>query len=415
MIFFEKKDVNSYIGEKQKKMAQEILAFKDADIVNCDFEEWAEYFVSKYYIEPITLFNDNIEKKITETKVKRYNHWSGISNNVSEFHMIDGYSITFTIPFDGDEELLYLKPSTYIMTRFEASSMQRPKNDLCGSFTIEFTFTAKELTEQPDMNEFVMKKFEREYENYKKMIQYLNEDIENYNNMIKKNAVLQLEARKKKASDFVAISHSLNIPLKLNTSSPNIAPIHLQKVVRKPVTKPTAKPAPIEYCISDEDYKNIVNIIHNCCSSMEATARTFVKTGEEELRDFILATLGTHYVDMVTGETFRKIGKTDIHIVFDNKAAFIGECKIWHGIKNFESAIEQLFGYSTWKDTKTALIIFNKENKDFASIQKGVNSWIKTNAKQYKVVNGNVWSCVLHQVDTNTDVQVAIALYDITV
>lgn len=415
MIFFEKKDVNSYIGDKRSKMAQEILAFKDADIVRCDFDEWAEYFDSKYYIEPITLFNDHIEKNITESKVKRYNHWRSMSNNVSEFRMVDGYSITFTIPFAGDEELLYLKPSTYIMTRLEVVSMQRPTKDLCGSFTIEFTFTAQELKEQSDKNQFVMKKFEHEYQSYKKMIQYLNEDIKNYNNMIKKNATLQLEARKKKAADFVAISQSLNIPMKLNTSSPNLTPIPLQKVIRKPTTKPTEKPLPIEYCISDEDYKNIVNIIHNCCSSMEATARTFVKTGEEELRDFILATLGTHYVDMVTGETFRKFGKTDIHIVFDNKAAFIGECKIWHGIKNFESAVEQLFGYSTWRDTKTALIVFNKENKDFATIRRNVYSWIKKNASQHMMINGNVWSCILHRVETNTDVQVAIAIYDITI
>lgn len=148
---------------------------------------------------------------------------------------------------------------------------------------------------------------------------------------------------------------------------------------------------------------------------MEATARTFVKPGEEELRDFILATLGTHYINMATGETFRKIGKTDIHIVFDNKAAFIGECKIWHGIKKFEDAVEQLFGYSTWKDTKTALIVFNKENKDFSSLQASVAAWIKDNAKKSEKLNGNLWQCVLHRDDTNLDVQVAIGLYDLTI
>ena len=74
-----------------------------------------------------------------------------------------------------------------------------------------------------------------------------------------------------------------------------------------------------------------------------------------------------------------------------------------------------MFGYSTWKDTKTALIVFNKENKNFASIQQNVFSWIKSNAKRYEVKNGNIWSCVLHREDTNLDVQVAIALYDITI
>ncbi len=170
-----------------------------------------------------------------------------------------------------------------------------------------------------------------------------------------------------------------------------------------------------EYCISDGDYKNIVNIIHNACAAMESTSRTFSKNNEEELRDFIIATLGTHYINSVSGETFRKIGKTDIHVMFDNKAAFIGECKIWHGIKKFNDAIEQLFGYSTWKDTKTALIVFNKENKDFSAIRKSVKTWIESNAKRYEIMNSNIWSCILHRDDTNTDVRVAIALYDLAV
>ena len=65
-------------------------------------------------------------------------------------------------------------------------------------------------------------------------------------------------------------------------------------------------------------------------TAMEKTAKTYFRNNEEELRDHLLATLNTHY-DNTTGETFRKIGKTDILIEFENKAAFIGECKIWYG------------------------------------------------------------------------------------
>ena len=148
---------------------------------------------------------------------------------------------------------------------------------------------------------------------------------------------------------------------------------------------------------------------------MEATAKTFAKNDEEELRDFIIATLGTHYENAVTGETFRKIGKTDIRVIFENKAAFIGECKIWHGIKKFSEAVDQLFGYSTWRDSKLALIVFNKENKDFASIRKRVEQWIKENTKSHKERNGSMWECTVHRADTNTDISVAILLYDITV
>jgi len=413
--FFTGKEVRGFVKEKHEKMKQEVLVLKDSEILNCDFEQWADYLASKYYIEPITLFENNIDKTMSETKVKLYNQWAKTSSYEPEYYMIDGYCIAFVIPFDGDEKLLQLRPSTFILTSFEVASMQGIYNNSCGSFSLEFCYTAQELKEKTNVNEFVESEFKHEFESYRKMINYVNSEVEQYNKGIRSNALQLLDTRKKKATDYAALSQSLNIPIKLSTTAPNIAPLPLNHVVRQPISKPTSKPLSKEYCISDDDYKNIVNIIHNVCTSMEATARTFIKTGEEEIRDFILATLGTHYVNMVTGETFRKVGKTDIHIVFENKAAFIGECKIWHGIKKFEEAVEQLFGYSTWKDTKIALIVFNKENKDFASIQQNILFWIQSNAKRYEVKNGNIWSCVLHREDTNTDVQVAIALYDITI
>ena len=413
--FFTGKEVSDFIKEIHEKMNQEILALKDSEILTCDFEQWADYLASKYYIEPIKLFENNIDKTMSETKVKRYNHWSRVGSYEPEYYMIDGYCITFVIPFDGNENLLQLQPSTFIMTSFEVASMQRPYNNSCGSFSLEFCYTAQELQGKTDVNEFVESRFKHEFESYRKMINYVNTEIDQYNKGIRSNALQLLDIRKKKAADYVAIRQSLNIPMKLSTTAPNIVPLPLKHAVRQPISKPTSKPLPKEYYISDDDYRNIINIIHNACASMEATARTFNKIGEEDIRDFILATLGTHYVNMTTGETFRKVGKTDIHIVFENKAAFIGECKIWHGIKKFEEAIEQMFRYSTWKDTKTALIVFNKENKNFASTQQNVLSWIKSNAKRYEVKNGNIWSCVLHREDTNLDVQVAIALYDITI
>ena len=60
-------------------------------------------------------------------------------------------------------------------------------------------------------------------------------------------------------------------------------------------------------------------------------AFTFGKLEEESIRDVVLVALNSHYENMVTGETFRKRGKTDILIEFENQNAYIGECKIWHG------------------------------------------------------------------------------------
>ena len=91
---------------------------------------------------------------------------------------------------------------------------------------------------------------------------------------------------------------------------------------------------------------------------------------------YLLATLNTYYQN-ATGETFRKVGKADINIEFDNKAAFIAECKIWYGEKAFNDAIKQLLNYSTLKDLKLSLIIFNKEERSFINILEKIEKWVK--------------------------------------
>lgn len=121
--------------------------------------------------------------------------------------------------------------------------------------------------------------------------------------------------------------------------------------------------------------------------------------------------LNTHYYQ-ATGETFRKIGKTDIHIEFDNKAAFIGECKVWHGEKVFQNAIQQVLNYSTWRDLKVSVIIFNKENQSFQTILAKIKMWVEKNTS-YSQPKQNIWKCKYHRKDTNSDICLTILVFDL--
>jgi hypothetical protein len=54
-------------------------------------------------------------------------------------------------------------------------------------------------------------------------------------------------------------------------------------------------------------------------------------------------------------------GKTDILVQVEGHVVFIAECKIWKGAGAFTKALDQLLSYLTWRDTKTALVIFNRK------------------------------------------------------
>jgi len=78
------------------------------------------------------------------------------------------------------------------------------------------------------------------------------------------------------------------------------------------------------------------------------------------------------------GEAFNKKGKTDILLKYakDGTNVFVAECKFWKGKNKLYEAIDQLLGYLTHRDSKTALIIFVNQ-KEFISVVDTLKNVIK--------------------------------------
>ena len=51
---------------------------------------------------------------------------------------------------------------------------------------------------------------------------------------------------------------------------------------------------------------------------------------------------------------------TAILLRANGRNVFIAECKFWKGPKHYRETIDQLLGYTAWRDTKTAILIFNR-------------------------------------------------------
>lgn len=410
--------VSDYLRKLYGELEGEIDSFADEKIVNCDVDEWTEYLTEKYRVEPISFYVDYATRSIQKTQIKRNNPWGHFGDVYGEpqFYMVDGCNIDYKVPFSGDDVLLKCTPSTYIMTSFEIFGFQKPSNTNYGFITIRLSYTNQEMKGFGDnLEEKVNSDFRNQFSSFEKMSGYANDDIRSYNENLTSNVQQLLNKRREKADVFFSFSKALKIPLNLNSSSPNLTPIPVKKPHRANLNEPKPHAQEQQFYIDDSDFENIIKIIHLCGTALEESAKTFNQFNEEALRDYIKGMLSSHYENTVTGETFRRVGKTDIQIQREDKAAFIAECKVWHGIKLFSDAIEQLFCYATWKDTKLSLIIFNKENKNFAGVQQQIQSWLKENCKSCKQWNSNIWDCVKYREDTGRDVRLAVALYDISI
>jgi hypothetical protein len=78
--------------------------------------------------------------------------------------------------------------------------------------------------------------------------------------------------------------------------------------------------------------------------------------------------LNSIFEGSASGETFSKIGKTDIYLNVSKGQIMIFECKFWHGQKAYESSMNQLFDYLTWRENFGIIITFNRDNMNFSDI-----------------------------------------------
>ena len=60
----------------------------------------------------------------------------------------------------------------------------------------------------------------------------------------------------------------------------------------------------------------------------------------------------------------------------EGKNIFIAECKYWDGPQKLVETLDQLLGYSCWRDTKVAVIIFNRR-KNFSRVLEAISETVK--------------------------------------
>ena len=64
MNFFRGKDARTFFAPYHNRLKEEVTRLSDAEIVSCNFQEWADYLSDKYYVAPISLFETNIERTL---------------------------------------------------------------------------------------------------------------------------------------------------------------------------------------------------------------------------------------------------------------------------------------------------------------------------------------------------------------
>ena len=331
-----------------------VLAASETDLIN--------YLVDRYTLDaPKLRPREEWQASSEDTKVDVSHDFrrGGYGRQL----LVPGQRITVKVPFDGDTDLLQVRPSTFDFSPSRARVLPRE--------------SALELSHSVPQDEAnakgTLQRIDRVIASVEQYLQRVRQDCEGWNSNLPRVATDCIQARKRRLLAQANLLAQLGIPLKRHANSPTSISVPVTRRSRPKAhipTTPTNAYQP-EPAIVEDDYGFILDIISSMATTIERSPSAFARLSEEHIRDHILVSLNGHFDGGATGETFNSQGKTDILIREKDENVFIAECKFWSGQAGLHDAINQLLGYVTWRDTKTALIVFSK-NKDFSAVLKTV-------------------------------------------
>jgi len=269
---------------------------------------------------------------------------------------VQGTRITFIVPFAGDGSFFDVQPQHFSYS-LRANDVALHKDG------IHFNFASANLNAAAAKRDF-----ESELQQIKTNLQSLRQYIDQHEPLFVQEVRNQVQQRKAKLLQDAQMVASLGYPIKRREGAPTTYAVPVSKR-KADVRRPTAVSQPFspEPTLSMDDYEGILNIVRNMVQVMERSPKVFENMGEEDLRTHFLVQLNGQFEGRATGETFNYQGKTDILIREEGKNVFIAECKFWDGEKAYSGTLDQLLSYLSWRDTKAAALIFNR-NVNFSEV-----------------------------------------------
>jgi hypothetical protein len=262
--------------------------------------------------------------------------------------------------------------------------------------------------------ESITQKFEQDIETLEDALKRLRENCDRYNAALPTFIRPRLDKRHRTAEQTRQTTEGIKFPLRQVANPPQTykLPEKPKQIAPQPVKTP-AKPQ--EFVLPESDYQDILRICESMSLVMERSPTVFDNAEEEHIRVHYLVQLNGQYQGAATGETFNHQGKTDILIRHQNQNVFVAECKFWSGYKGLMETADQLLGYTTWRDTRTALIIFSR-NQDFTNViseaQRAMNDHQRYKSGPTKESETRFRYIFSHPDDKQRDIIVTLMLFN---
>jgi hypothetical protein len=388
---------------QRQQMVSEIEGVEANRLLNTSVGDMARFFATKFQITVPELDVSNLVVDQREKQIDVSRDPMRMIMDHSRPFYITGTEIEVEVPFTGEAEAFKIQPNPY--------NLNPPLASIRGS-SVVFSVIGTNLDADA-----VRRNIDSTVASIQSYLTNLRGNVAGLNAQLLGEATSAIEARRSKllASRNMVTSLGYKMKEREGTTKTYVAPEVRRKIT--PVM-PSASSAPFrpEPALSNEDYDHILAVMQSMTQVMELSPSAFHSVDEEAIRSHFLVQLNGHYHGQATGETFNYEGKTDILIRSEGKNIFIAECKFWSGPKKLSETIDQLLGYSSWRDTKTAVVIFNR-NRDFSKVLATIPDTVRSHPQYKRDLPGSTETSFRYQFanrdDRNRELFLTVMAFDI--
>jgi hypothetical protein len=359
---FQRGHLREFLDGRLRELEAAVESLDRNRLLSASVDGLTSFFASQFQLDVPRLRRDDAELEHHEVEIDPARFGPNPNFWYSEGARIKGIRYTLHVPFEGDATLFEYQPSTYTMSGSPIAAVTN------GALIL---VSDRLATDAPEL---VKNGFNTVLTEIEQWLGWVGNDVRAWLSGVEGAARARIQGRREKLLSAQSAVASMGFKLRERPGGSRTfaAPEVRRRVIPAAPTRPAQPPgssAPYkpEPTLSDADYEHIVSVVSSMATVIERSPAAFEKMEEEHLRFLFLVPLNGHYEGQATGETFNFDGKTDILIRVQGRNIFIAECKFWTGPKGLTRTVDQLLGYTTWRDTKTAIILFNR-NKDFSAV-----------------------------------------------
>jgi hypothetical protein len=353
---FAKGELSAALDGQRRQLKEEVDGTPEDYLLNVDIEEWVGYLTDKYGVDVPVLHPDQVdaEDEGEQPVDVSHEHFTRAISDPSQPAYVPGRRIRVHIPYSGEQVFFALRGNSW--------STNPPRAIVApGELQLLFEYPT-DVQRRPDVKgetDTLIRKVEGE-------LTSLRTECEAFEAGLGNDARNLIEGRRSRVLADHSHLDNLGIPVRKRSDAPQTfqAPAVKKRAAPRLAKAKTAKPSSPEPTLVGELYDHTLHVIGQVARAMERTPGDYTKSSEEKLRDALLIVLNTHYEGQGQAEAFNKGGKTDILIRVEGRNIFIGECKLWKGEKSLADALDQLFGYATWRDEAGADLLRAPQGHD---------------------------------------------------